>query len=427
MKISSRLIDDRPSASTGMPNLQPTSDTERHAILDVLRGFALYGVLLANLVWLTTDMVLSDARLQQLPTATVDPIVRAFVAFFIDGKFYTLFAFLFGLGFALQMHRAERRGGRIVSVYIRRLSVLLFIGTIHIALIWYGDILLLYAELGFVLLLFRRVKPTVRLVALALVLALFARATFTAYHAVTKPPEVSQGVSEAEKDAATKEARLTALLSGYPRVIRENVAIHWNEMVVRGFLWLALPQIFARFLFGVYVGKCGIVERAAEFVPLMRRALPWLVAAAVIGNGVGLVHRWFEHQRHVELSASWWAIGTIPLAEAGILALSAVYVCSVCVLFYSSTRWQQRLSHLAPVGRMTLTNYLTQSVLYLVLFTGTAGLHLLGRVGPAICVVLSIVIFGGQMAVSRWWLRRYRFGPVEWVWRTLTYGRLQQM
>jgi uncharacterized protein len=410
-----------------MPDLQPTSDSERHAILDVLRGFALYGVLLANLVWLTTDMVLADARLQALPTAQVDPIARALVAFFIDGKFYTMFAFLFGLGFALQIQRAERRGGTIVSVYIRRLSVLLFIGAIHIALIWYGDILLLYAELGFALLLFRRARPTASLLVLALVLALFARATFTSYHAVTKAPEMSQGVSDAEKDVAAKVARLTALLSGYPRVIRENVAIHWHEMVVRGFIFLALPQIFARFLFGLYVGKRGIVERVAQFVPLMRRALPWLVGTAVIGNGVGLVHRWFEQQRHMELSASWWAIATIPLAEAGILALSAAYVCTVCVLFYSSTRWQQRLSHLAPVGRMALTNYLTQSALYLVLFTGAAGFQLLGNVGPAICLVLSVVIFGGQMAVSRWWLRRYRFGPVEWVWRTLTYGKLQPM
>jgi uncharacterized protein len=349
----------------GLPDLQPTSDTERHAILDVLRGFALYGVLLANLVWQTTDMVLADARLQQLPTATVDPIARALVAFFIDGKFYTLFAFLFGLGFSLQMQRAAMRGARLMSLYARRLTVLLLMGAMHVPLIWYGDILMLYASAGFALLLFRQARPTARLLVLALVLALFARATFTAYHAVTKPPELSQGVSNAEKDAATKEARLAALLSGYPRVIRENVTIYWNELFVRGFLWLALPQIFARFLFGLYLGKRGVVGGVVEFVPLMRRALPWLVGAAVIGNGVGLGHRWFEHERGMELSASWWAIGTIPLVEAGILALSAAYVCIVCVLFYRSIRWHTRLSRLAPVGRMALTNYLTQSVLFL--------------------------------------------------------------
>jgi len=415
-----------PLPSPGPPALQPTADIERHEILDVLRGFALYGVLLANLVWLTTDKVLSDARLQQLPTVPVDPIARALVAFFIDGKFYTLFAFLFGLGFSLQMHKAEMRGARIVSVYIRRLSVLLFIALIHIALIWYGDILLMYAALGFVLLLFRGARPKLWVVMLALALALFARTAFTAYHAVTDPEIVSSTVSEAEQDARTKEAHLAAFASGYPAVVRENVAIYWNDLVVRGVLWFALPQIFARFLLGFYVGKRRLMERVPEYLSLMRRALPWLVGAAIVGNGVGLGHWWLEHERGMELSASWWTVATIPIAEAGILALSATYVFSVCLLFYNNTRWHTRLSRLAPVGRMALTNYLTQSVLYLVLFTG-AGLGLLGRVGPAICLLLSVVIFFAQIAVSGWWLRRYRFGPAEWVWRTLTYGKIQPM
>jgi uncharacterized protein len=412
--------------SHGLPALQPTSDSERHAILDVLRGFALYGVLLANLVWLTTDMVLTDARLHELPTARVDPIAQALVVFFIDGKFYTLFAFLFGLGFSLQMQRAETRSDGTIAPYIRRLSVLIVIAVIQIILIWYGDILLMYASLGFVLLLFRRARPTQGLVVLALVLALSARGTFAAYHALTKPPEMSQGVSAAEKDAATKEARLAALLSGYPRVVRENVAIYWNTLFVQGFLWFLLPTIFARFVIGLYVGKRGFVDRVAEYIPLMRRALPWLVGVAIVGNGVKLGHFWFEHERGMDLTASWWAIGTLPLAEAGILTLSAAYACSVCVLFWTSNRWQERLSHLAPVGRMALTNYLTHSVLYLLLFTG-AGLGLLGKVGPTICVALSIAIFSAQVIVSGWWLQRYRFGPVEWVWRTLTYGRAQPM
>ena len=426
MKTSGRLVDDLPSRSTSVPDLQPTADTERYEILDVLRGFALYGVLLANLVWLTTDMVLTDIRRQQLPTAALDPIARALVAFFIDGKFYTLFAFLFGLGFTLQMHRAEMRGASIVSLYIRRLCVLLLIAVIHIALFWYGDILLMYASLGFVLLLFRGARPTLRLVILALVLALFARTAFTAYHAVTRSQSVSSTVSEAEQDGRTKEARLAALSSGYRRVVRENLSIYWNSLFVHGVLWFLLPQIFARFLLGLYAGKRRLEERVAEYLPRMRRALPWLVGVAVIGNGVGLGHEWLEHQRGMELSESWWAVGTIPLAEAGVLALSAAYLCSLCALFYTSTRWHARLSHLAPVGRMALTNYLTHSVLYLLLFTG-AGLGLLGSVGPAICVALSVAIFSAQVVASGWWLRRYRFGPAEWLWRSLTYGRAQPM
>jgi uncharacterized protein len=424
---SSRLIDERPSPSAGLPELHPISVTERHAILDVLRGFALYGVLLANLVWLTTDMVLTDARLRQLPTATLDPVAKAFVVFFIDGKFYTLFAFLFGLGFSLQIQRAAMHGGALVPLYTRRLAVLLLVGALHIPLIWYGDILLVYASLGFALLLFRRARPTLRLLALALVLALFARATFTGYDAVTRPPEASQRVSsDAQKDAATKEARLAAFLSGYPRVVRENVAVYWGDLFIRGFALILLPQAFARFLFGLYVGKRGVVERVATYIPLMRRAFPWLIAVAIVGNGIGLVHEWLEHQHHMELSGSWWTVATIPLVEAGVLALSGLYVCGICMLFYGSDRWQKRLARLAPVGRMALTSYLTHSVLYLLLFTG-AGLGLLGNVGPTICVALSVPIFWAQVVVSGWWLRRYRFGPAEWVWRSLTYGRAQPM
>jgi uncharacterized protein len=420
------LIDQLPSPPIGASALQPTSNAERHVILDVLRGFALYGVLLANLVWLTTDMVLTDARLQQLPTATVDPIARALVVFVIDGKFYTLFAFLFGLGFSLQMHRAETGGVSIVAPYIRRLSVLVVIAVIHIALIWYGDILLMYASLGFVLLLFRRAAPTLRLVMLALVLALFSRAAFTAYHAVTGSQSVSSTVSEAEQDAKTKDARLAAFLSGYPRVVRENVAIYWNTLFVQGFLWFALPAIFARFLIGLYVGKREVVEHVAGYVPLMRRAWPWLAAVAIVGNGVGLGHWWLEHEHGIGLSESWWTVATIPLVEAGVIALAGVYVCGICLLFYGGGRWQTRLAPLAPVGRMALTNYLTHSVLYLLLFTG-AGFGLLGKIGPTICVALSIAIFWAQVGVSGWWLRRYRFGPAEWIWRTLTYGKAQPM
>ena len=154
-----------------------------------------------------------------------------------------------------------------IAPCIRRLSVLIVIAVIQIILIWYGDILLMYASLGFVLLLFRRARPTLGLVVLALVLALFARATFTAYHALTKPPDMSQGVSSAEKDAATKEARLAALLSGYPRVVRENVAIYWNTLFVQGLLWFLLPTIFARFVIGLYVGKRGVLDRVAAYIP----------------------------------------------------------------------------------------------------------------------------------------------------------------
>ena len=123
---------------------------------------------------------------------------------------------------------------------------------------------------------------------------------------------------------------------------------------------------------------------------------------------------------------SFWVHAGAPVEEVGILALAFAYLSVLVLLFHRSASWRRRLGYLAPVGRMALTNYLTQSVLYFALFTGV-GFGLYGDVGPAWCVGLALIIFAAQMAFSRWWLARYRFGPAEWVWRTLTYGQLQPM
>ena len=123
---------------------------------------------------------------------------------------------------------------------------------------------------------------------------------------------------------------------------------------------------------------------------------------------------------------SFWVHALAPVEEAGILALAFAYVSVLVLLFHRNATWSRRLGYLAPVGRMALTNYLTQSLLYLVLLTGL-GFGLYGEVGPAWCVALAFMIFAAQMALSRWWLARYRFGPAEWVWRSLTYGQLQRM
>ena len=164
--------------------LQPVSRDERVDLVDVVRGFALYGVLLANLVWITTDVVLTDARQAQLLTAPVDRFVKPLIAFFVDHKFYTLFSFLFGLGFSIQLVRAEARGRNIVATYARRVLILALIGVLHVSLLWYGDILLLYAVGGFGLLVVRRWNSRL-LLALALTLALFARATVGVYPLLT--------------------------------------------------------------------------------------------------------------------------------------------------------------------------------------------------------------------------------------------------
>ena len=403
---------------------RPVSAHERIDLIDVVRGFALFGVLLANLVWITTDVVLTDARLSQLPTEPLDRLVEPLVAFLVDHKFYTLFSFLFGLGFAIQLSRAEERSHNVVAVYARRVSILAVIGLLHIALIWYGDILLLYAVGGLGLLVVRHWNARLLMV-LAVTLALFARAAVGVFPLVAGPSGRPQVDAVAQEDA-DKERKL-AIFDGasYRAIALENASFYYRDIVAGSVGLFLLPQVFARFIFGLYVGRRNWAQRTAELQPALRRLLPWTIAVGVVGNGTMIV---IDHLQHAKVlgTDSYWVHAAAPVEEAGILALALAYLSALVLLFHSGAAWRRRLGYLAPVGRMALTNYLTHSVLYFVLFTGV-GFGLYGEVGPAACVALAIIIFTAQLAFSRWWLAHYRFGPAEWVWRTLTYGQRQPM
>ena len=404
------------SAPTIGESPHPVVVHERIDLIDVVRGFALFGVLLSNLVWITTDMVLTDARLSQLPTEPLDRIVKPFVEFFVVHKFYTLFSFLFGLGFAIQLSRAEERGYNVVAVYARRVSILAGIGLAHIALVWYGDILLVYAIGGFGLLAVRHWNTRL-LVTLALALALFARA------AVDVSPH---GAGTPDGANAEKERRLEIFEgASYPAIARENTALFYGDLVGSGVGLFLLPQVFARFILGLCVGRRNWARRTTELRPTLRRLLPWAIGIGVVGNGTAIL---IDHLQDWNVLGrdSFWVRAGAPVEEAGVLALALVYLGVLVLLFHRSAIWRRRLGYLAPAGRMALTNYLTQSVLYLVLLTGV-GFGLYGDVGPAWCVALALIIFASQTAFSAWWLARYRFGPAEWVWRTLTYGQLQPM
>ena len=404
------------------PILRPVSGRERIDLLDVVRGFALFGVLLANLVWLTTDMVLTDRRAAGLPAASLDYIAKALVVVFVDGKFYTLFSFLFGVGFALQLSRAEGRGRRVTGLYARRVAVLMLIGVLHIALLWYGDILLAYGLLGFALLAVRRWNTRLLLV-LAVCLALLPRAAVgIGRRLMSEPaPTASTVVNEDDVD---KEHRLAIFDSAsYSAIVRENIRIYYGDIVSAGVALFLFPQIFARFLLGLLVGRRRWFESTNDLVPAIRRLLPWSTTIGIVGNGFWLITQRLVDGRVVS-HESYWMLASAPLVEAGILAMALTYLGLLVLAFHRSDAWKRRLGHLAPVGRMALTNYLTHSVLYLLFFTGV-GFAWIGEVGPAICVALSLAIFALQVQFSGWWLERYQFGPAEWAWRTLTYGQRQ--
>ena len=401
----------------------PVSTTDRIELIDVVRGFALFGVLLANLVWITTDVVLTDARLADLPTAPLDRIAKQLVVFFVDHKFYTIFSFLFGLGFAVQLSRFEQRGAG-TGLYARRLAVLAVIGLLHIALLWFGDILLIYAIAGFGLLIARHWDNR-SLILAAIVLGLSARAAFGLVPLVTRGASNVAAVTSSA--AGAEKERKLAIFDGtsYLAIARENVSFYYGQIGAAGVWMFLVPQVFARFLLGLYVGRRGWAAHTADILQPLRKVLPWAVAVGVIGNAIMLGLYNLEHAGRLGPDSVWLQLAA-PIEEVGVLAMAFSYVGVIVLLFHSAARWRRRLEQLASVGRMALTTYLTHSVLYLMLLTGV-GLGLYGDIGPAWCVALSLVIFSAQVMFSRWWLARYRFGPAEWAWRSLTYGQSQPM
>ena len=401
--------------------LPPLAAGERIELIDVVRGFALYGVLLANLIWLTQEGAVTPAQVAALPTAALDGLVRYAVQFFIDWKFYTLFSFLFGLGFSVQLMRGERRGVAVIPVYARRLSVLLGFGLVHAYLVWYGDILHHYALLGFLLILFRK-RSDRFVLGMGIGLGVILPAAVVMGKAVFGP--ASPPPAPVPADLQVISARFRAFTSGsYVESLRENAKYavgFWTS----GFALHFLPAVFGKFLLGFYAGRRRLLEEPEAHLGLFRKLLVWGLVFGLVGNALWVSTTELTRSEALAPSSVWVLAAQLPI-YLGLIAMAAFYL-SAIVLLWRLPTWRPRLAPLAPVGRMALTNYLTHSLIYLLLFYGY-GFALLGRVGATFCLALSVAIFAAQIILSTWWLRRFRFGPVEWLWRSLTYGSRQPM
>lgn len=359
---------------------------ERIGPLDVLRGFALLGVFLVNMVDFSSSALRTESF--GLRGNWLDQSVDVVIALFAITKFYLLFSLLFGIGFAVQMRRAQTTTRGFVGFYLRRLLVLLLIGLVHATLIWDGDILRLYAVAGVLLLLVRHWSDRV-LLGLAAAIALVGFAYFSF---------VPLGAASTSTQAGEIEI--------YRHGSYLDLVLHrWNQPLM---LDIQIPMVLVMFLVGLVVGRAGLLDQAATYRPFLRRAWPWVLPFALIGNGLFL------------LGADQGIPWLISLGiHVGAPLLSFVYVAWVLL-------GAEQLRFLAPVGQMALTNYLAQSLIGTTLFYGYGG-GLYDQVGPTLTLGLVLVIFTLQLFLSQAWLKQYRFGPMEWLWRSLTYGVWQPL
>jgi len=384
----------------------PVSSGERIHVIDVLRGFALFGVLAFNMFFF------SGARfeLAAWPEA-LDRAIYLLTRLFIEAKFYSLFSLLFGWGMAVQMSRAEKRGAKAASLLVRRLLVLLLFGTIHALLIWSGDILMLYAQMGLLLLLFRKRSNRTLLVAsgLALLLAIVMR--------------IPGGAMDAFREGYANLTRFLHIGTLGPAVISTGsyaeITRYRLQEVLSGEanLLYYIGNIFAMFLLGLYVGKRRILHDVAKHQRLILSVMFGGLVLGLTFNTAFVL---------VIAGSSWIPQAYSDLLRVGFRTIGApslmLFYVSAIVLLFQRPAWRKRLAPLANLGRMAFTNYITQSIVATLIFYNY-GLGLFGRTDPTFALIVTIMIYFTQIRFSAWWLERYQYGPLEWLWRTLTYGR----
>lgn len=423
---SPRGTESRAQPALGGGPVMPIQPGERLVEVDILRGFAVFGILLVNMAYFSAP--LAEAWLEMSSDRPlVDRLARWAIRTLAEGKFYTLFSFLFGLGMAIQMQRIADRGGRFVRLYVRRLLVLLAIGLAHALLLWFGDILTLYALVGFLLLLFRKRSLTTIVVwaVLAYTVPLVFTGGFTVAFKVGQL--VPQGRSAIQEEMANwqdevaqqAEECVVAYRGSFGDALEQRLVDHGALLGVTAMYMM--PNVFALFLLGLYVGRRRILYRLDYYA----RDLRWLV---VCGLPLGLLCN-VGYTASVEIGGlagvTWVTLGGYALNWIGTPLLSFGYAAAI-ILLARRERWRRRMAPLAAVGRMALTNYLLQTIVCTTLFYGY-GFGLFDKIGAAGGLLLTVVIYALQIPLSVWWLRTFRFGPLEWLWRSATYGVWQPM
>jgi len=389
----------RPGRDAPAPPPRPISPAERIDAIDVLRGLALLGVLAINVVTIFRVSIFERFLPQNALASPIDSAVETILMLAVDLKALALFSLLFGAGLAIQFERLAKSQRRTLLL-VRRLVVLLAFGLIHLCLIWNGDILTEYALAGLIVLplLFgpRWLLAVAALASLGLYLAM----------QVFPPPGLWPSTAAIRQDVA--EAHRIYATGGFLDVL----AFRLRELPLFVPLHVFIfPRTIGLFLLGAFAWRTGILQNPPRHLLLS-------IAAPCIGFGAALIlcHAG-DFIARGRIGALAEPLGTILLAigyGAGIIGIANL------------ERRKRLLGWAAPLGRMAFTNYLAQSLVFGWIFYGY-GLGLFGRLGVASALAIGVAVYVGQVFFSTWWLRRYRYGPVEWLWRTLMYGVAQPM
>ncbi|HJP62617.1 MAG TPA: DUF418 domain-containing protein [Mucilaginibacter sp.] len=391
-----------------MNTAQPINQNSRIVIIDVIRGSALLGVLVANLTGFI-NFALPEDKAALLTTTRTDKITEHFISLFIEGKFITIFSMLFGYGFGVLMERVTQRGMKADLFFIRRMIILLIFGLIHLA-VWWGEILNVYAMAGLLLMPFRKLK-TKNLLWLGLCLFLVAGPLIQAFKIMFLPP-----VGD----------RLNLLLARYEdsmlsadilAVIKANYSMVVFLFVERWSQWRDVLEALGKFLLGYYIFRSGYLVNLQANISLIKKVFRIALVVALLY----LIKRTVLEIFGLTPAGRAFSIADYIFSNIGILALSLVY-CSVIIQLYHRRQNLWIFKGLSSIGMMSLTNYLTQTLFYSLFFYGS-GFGMIGKLHMQWVLPLGISLFAVQMLFSLFWMRRFQYGFAEWIWRMLSYNK----
>jgi len=379
----------------------PIRPDRRIAVIDVLRGVALFGVLSVNLITEFRVSVFQQFLPPTMEGSHLDHLINAVVSIGMESKAFALFSLLFGIGLAIQFDRLAANARRL-SLLVRRLLALLGFGILHLCFIWNGDILTEYALVGLMVLPFLYASNRVLIAACAMAMLAYAVMPWWL-------PDSFLGPDEASLRQYIRVATLIYSSGTWSEVVRFNLAEIPRIVPLHV---LVAPRTFALFLLGVLAWRTGVFRDPEQH----RRVF---IGAAVLGLVLGLGIELLELP---DSGSSWRVLAPVvsALITLGPVVLAIGYG-ATCIALYTFVGIDRLLGLLGPLGRMAFSNYLAQSLIFTWIFFGY-GLGRFGRLSPSQAMWIGMAVYLGQVLVSRWWLKRYRFGPMEWLWRTLMYG-----
>ena len=395
----------------------PVPASERIEVLDTIRGFALLGIFIMNMPAFNTSLFLGfDAAMWphwwDRGTETVRDVI-------FSGKFNSMFSMLFAIGFTIQLGRLQaREPERATRIYLRRLFWLFVFGVVHACVFWAGDVLHMYALLGLLLLAIYRL-PDRAIVALIVLCLLYPTLIGTIKIAITTPEDIQAIIAVTQQAITADNAAFGhGNFLDTARRSTQVMTIFYQYPLRLGML-AGYVQFFTTVLFGLLLGRHRFFQNVAAHLPLVRRIQWWALGIGLICGSGFVVWRSVAAN---PMDPSVWRILAGTGYIFGRVSIMIFYVATI-VRAVCNEHWRRRLAPITLTGRMPLTNYLLQTLIGVTLFYHW-GLGLWGEVGPALDLLLAVAIFFViQVPLTRWWLSRFQRGPMEHLWRVLTYGR----